>query len=142
MSVILVYGRIYGACLTRAVRAIGRSPWTLLLPVALWIGILLAQSFLGGLGFLSGIVSALALSALFSSYLYFVGELATDARVTVGELGRSFGSYFWAVGQIVRQEACKDTDGVAVRFIRLSEGDRKIIADYIATAAGRATAVA
>ncbi len=48
----------------------------------------------------------------------------------------------WAVGQIVRQEACKDTDGVAVRFIRLSEGDRKIIADYIATAAGRATAVA
>ncbi len=97
MSVILVYGRIYGACLTRALRAIGRSPWTLLLPVALWIGIFLAQSFLGGLGFLSGIISALALSALFSSYLYFVGELATDARVSLSELGKSFGSYFWAV---------------------------------------------
>jgi hypothetical protein len=97
MRLIAVYAHIYGRALTRAVTSVKRSPWTLLLPVVVWTGMLLAQTFVSGLGFLSGIASALALSALFSSYLYFVGELVSEARVSVAELGKSFGSYFWAV---------------------------------------------
>ena len=97
MRVILVYARIYGRSLARALASVRRNPWTLLLPVVVWTGMLVAQTFVGGLGFLSGIASALALSALFSSYLYFVGEVVSEARVSIAELGKSFGSYFWAV---------------------------------------------
>jgi len=97
MRVIQVYARIYGRCLARAAVGMRRNPWTLLLPVAVWTGMLVAQSFLGGLGILSGLATALALSALFSSYLHFVGEIVSEARVKVAELAKSFGSYFWAV---------------------------------------------
>lgn len=38
----------------------------------------------------------------------------------------------WAVGEVVRNEAGHVTDGVAVRFVRITEHDRKIIADYVA----------
>jgi len=37
----------------------------------------------------------------------------------------------WAVGEVVRNEAGQATDGVAVRFVRITEHDRKIIADYV-----------
>lgn len=97
MRVLTVYARIYSRSLARAATAVKRSPWTLLLPVAVLTGMLLAQSFVSGLGLFAGLASALALSALFSSYLYFVGELVSEARVSVSELGKSFGSYFWAV---------------------------------------------
>jgi hypothetical protein len=97
MSVLVVYARLYAACARRAVQAVGKSSWTLLLPVAVWSAMLVAEEFLSGLGLISGIVLALALSAIFSSYLYFVGELTNLARVHVVELKQSFGAYFWAV---------------------------------------------
>lgn len=48
----------------------------------------------------------------------------------------------WAVGQIVRQEKRDQNDGLAVRFVRLAEADRKIIADYIAGMSVRASCAA
>jgi len=96
MSVLVVYGRLYAACIGRAARSIRKSPWTLLLPAVYLAAIVLAGRLLGGLGLLAGILSTLAVSALFASYLYFVGELAADARVHVAEVGRSFAPYFWA----------------------------------------------
>lgn len=97
MTIFVVYARLYLACLVRAARAIKKSPWTLLLPMAVSGTMLLATTFLSGLGFLSGIATTLAFSALFSSYLYFVGGLVTDARVRLAELSRSFGPYFWDI---------------------------------------------
>jgi hypothetical protein len=100
MNVVTVYSRLYAGCLKRALGAIRKSPWTLLLPMAVWAAALVAQQFLSGLGFLSGVATALALSALSASYLYFLGELQSDARVSIRELGRSFGPYFWAVANL------------------------------------------
>ncbi len=37
----------------------------------------------------------------------------------------------WAVGQVVRDDARKDTDGVALRFIRIAETDRQAINDFV-----------
>jgi hypothetical protein len=48
----------------------------------------------------------------------------------------------WAVGQVVREEKCQETEGMAVRFVRLAETDRKIISDYIAGASGRTSCAA
>jgi hypothetical protein len=48
----------------------------------------------------------------------------------------------WAVGQVVRAEKRDDVDGVGVRFVRMAETDRKLIADYIAGKAAGATCVA
>ena len=45
----------------------------------------------------------------------------------------------WAVGQVVRAEKRENNDGLAVRFVRIAESDRKIIAEYIAGTALRAT---
>ncbi len=36
----------------------------------------------------------------------------------------------WAVGEVVRKES---TDGMAIRFVRMAEADRKLIAEYVAT---------
>ena len=41
----------------------------------------------------------------------------------------------WAVGQVVRTEKRDETDGLAVRFVRISASDRQIIADYITSSA-------
>lgn len=48
----------------------------------------------------------------------------------------------WAVGQVVRAEKRDDNDGLAVRFVRISESDRQIIADYITDTTARATCAA
>jgi hypothetical protein len=37
------------------------------------------------------------LAALGSCYLYFVGEIVSRSRVTLAEMGRSIGAYFWSV---------------------------------------------
>lgn len=48
----------------------------------------------------------------------------------------------WAVGQVVRAETRDSANGLAVRFVRIAETDRKIIADYINTSAVSATCAA
>ncbi|OGQ92130.1 MAG: hypothetical protein A2289_05045 [Deltaproteobacteria bacterium RIFOXYA12_FULL_58_15] len=37
----------------------------------------------------------------------------------------------WAVGEVVREENAKLTDGVAVRFVRIAESDRQRIREYV-----------
>lgn len=48
----------------------------------------------------------------------------------------------WAVGHIVRAEKRDDGDGFAVRFVRMAEADRKIIADFVASVSARASCAA
>jgi hypothetical protein len=43
----------------------------------------------------------------------------------------------WAVGQIVREERRRDGEGFAVRFVRLADRDRQLIAEYVASTTGR-----
>jgi hypothetical protein len=97
MTVLLVYLRLYAGCLRRALAGITKSPWTLLLPMALLAVGLVASQLLGAAGLIGGLLLALLLDALVAGYLYVVGEVVSDARVRVTELQRSFGPYFWAV---------------------------------------------
>lgn len=98
MKVLSIYSRLYGKCMAEGLKSIGKSPWTLLLPMVLGIAMTALGMIIGGLpGLLQGIVFALALDALFSSYLYFVGEIVSKQRVSIGEFGRSFGKYFWSI---------------------------------------------
>lgn len=97
MKTLSVYLHLYAECFRKALGAIGRNAWTLLLPVVL----LLARDWAGRLvlplGLIGGILVTLATAALFSSYLYFVGELVRGGRVSLGEMKRSFGAYLWSI---------------------------------------------
>jgi hypothetical protein len=97
MITLAVYARLYATCLGRAFKAIGKSPWTLLLPIGLLAALLFASRILGQLGLVGGILMGLGLDALISCYLYFVSELVGGSRVSLNELKKSFGAYFWAV---------------------------------------------
>jgi hypothetical protein len=97
MRVLKVYLAIYGDCFRRALAAIGRNAWTLLLPVAVSVTIYYARILAAQAGIVGGLLMALASAALFSSYLYFVGELVQSGRVSLGELRNSIGAYFWSI---------------------------------------------
>jgi hypothetical protein len=103
MNILVVYARLYWECLRKAILGIRKSPWTLLLPVALLIAYVLAQNLLGslrlggGFGFVAGILMVFVQAALISCYLYFVGEVVSQSRVRVSEFGRSIGTYLWSV---------------------------------------------
>jgi hypothetical protein len=99
MSVVSIYARLYRDCLRRTLTSIGKSPWTLLLP----IGLLLLDIFATGLasqlqlGIVGGFIITAILAALGSCYLYFLGELNGNARVGLAEFGKSVRTYFWSV---------------------------------------------
>lgn len=96
MNVVIVYLRIYAACALGAVRAIAKSPWTLLLPL-LSCGVYLLVVFLAHrLGPLAGVGLALVQAALLSGYFYFVREGVAGSKVGLGELWKSLGAYLWA----------------------------------------------
>jgi hypothetical protein len=97
MRVLKVYLRIYAECFRRALVAIGKNAWTVLLPVAVSVATHYASILAGQLGVLAGLLMALATAALFSSYLYFVRELVHSGRVSLKELGNSVGAYFWSI---------------------------------------------
>src|SRR5690349_4743658 len=97
MKIFTVYSRLYGACLGRALQGIRRSPWTVFLPMGLFAALMLSSSLLGGLGLVGGMLLALVLDALISSYLYFTSEIVAQAKVSLDELKKSFGAYFWSV---------------------------------------------
>ena len=98
-----IYARLYGDCLRRTLTSIGKSPWTLLLP----IGLLLLYVFAIGLasqmqlGILGGFIITAVLAALGSCYLYFLGELNGNARVGLAEFGKSIRIYFWSVVNVL-----------------------------------------
>ncbi len=47
----------------------------------------------------------------------------------------------WAVGKVVREEKRDEASGLALRFVRMAEIDRKTIADYIASTSASAASV-
>jgi hypothetical protein len=97
MTALLVYARIYLECAEKAVRGVRRGLWTLLLPVLLISLFGYLEQLLAPLGWLGGFLWIFALDALFSAYLYFVGEIVANAKVRMTEFGRSLRAYFWAI---------------------------------------------
>jgi hypothetical protein len=97
MLTIRVYLTLYAACFGRALQGIRHNAWTLLLPIALWGVLLGAGRVAAGLGLVGGILLGLLLDALFSSYLYFTGEIVAQSKARLRELKASFLAYFWSV---------------------------------------------
>lgn len=97
MKIIVVYGRIYADALRNALRGIARSPWTVLLPIAVLIGLALVVRLVAPLGFAGGIVYSLASCALYSGYLYFLGHVVSLQKARVGDVKESLLTYFWSV---------------------------------------------
>jgi hypothetical protein len=67
-------------------------------------------------------------------YLYKLIEPAAGSEGHVGLEMKlpDCDDVIWAVGQVVRNEDQKTTEGVAVRFVRITEHDRKLIEEYVA----------
>ncbi len=101
MTVAFIYARLYLDCSRRALSSIGKSPWTLLLPVGLFLALQLAGMLAAPLGMLAGIVLGLVLAALGSCYLYFLGEVVANAKVQLSEFRKSIGAYFWSVANVL-----------------------------------------
>ncbi len=90
--------RIYSDCLLQTFRALGRSAWTLLLPMVYLallapIGALLSP--LGGI--IGGLLYALARAALAASLLYVVSELVRGTPVRIKEMPQSARHFFWPI---------------------------------------------
>jgi hypothetical protein len=101
MNVVAIYTRLYLDCARRALASIGKSPWTLLLPMGLFLAFFFAQLLASRLGVLGGFLFGAAVAALGSCYLYFLGELVANANVKLAEFGKSIGTYFWSVANIL-----------------------------------------
>ncbi len=98
MTALVVYLRLYSDCLVQAVRGIAKNLWTLLLPIGLFLVLnLVVAPLVGTLGWLGGLVLGLALDALLSCYLYFLGEVVAHSKVGLGDFKTSIGAYFWSV---------------------------------------------
>ena len=101
MNVAAIYARLYLDCARRALASIAKSPWTLLLPMALFLALFLAGLLAAPLGIAAGLVMGAVVAALGSCYLYFLGELVGNAKVKVAEFGKSIGAYFWSVANVL-----------------------------------------
>ena len=101
MNVVAIYGRLYLDCARRALASIAKSPWTLLLPMALFLALGLAGVLAAPLGWGAGLVLGAVVAALGSCYLYFLGELVGNAKVQLAEFGKSVGAYFWSVANVL-----------------------------------------
>lgn len=98
---VAIYGRLYLDCARRALASIAKSPWTLLLPMALFLALGLAGVLAAPLGWGAGLVLGAVVAALGSCYLYFLGELVGNAKVQLAEFGKSVGAYFWSVANVL-----------------------------------------
>lgn len=92
---VVVYARLYARAFVDALAAIGRNLWTLVLPMGLVVAFLALGLLVGPLGIAGGFILALARSALFSVYTYFLGEIVAKNRVGLADLKTSLGAYFW-----------------------------------------------
>src|SRR3990172_5481757 len=97
MTAMKVYLRLYAECFRKAFAAIGKSPWTLLLPSLVLLARAWAAPLAYRLGMLGGIVMTLITAALFSSYLHFAGELVRRECISGRDFQRSFAAYLWPV---------------------------------------------
>jgi hypothetical protein len=92
---VLVYLRIYGKSLVDAFAAIAKSPWTLALPMGLAVAYYFLRLLVGPLGIAGGFLLALARTAGFSVYTYFLAAVVARQRASVSELKTALGAYFW-----------------------------------------------
>lgn len=97
MKLLQVYLGIYAACARKALGAVGKNAWTLVLPVAAFVASSFAGALLAPLGIVGGLILSLVTIALYSSYLYFVSGLVSSAKVSFSEIRGSFGGLFWPV---------------------------------------------
>jgi hypothetical protein len=98
MKTLSIYARLYSDCMTQALAGIRKNLWTLLLPMGLLLALIVLGRVFAGLGvFVAGLLLALALDAIASCYLYFLGEVVSKSAATLRELKTSFMAYFWSV---------------------------------------------
>lgn len=96
MKVLVVYARLYAECFAKAVNGLKKNAWTLLLPAGLLVAWIISAGVAAPLGFVGGILRGFFMAALTSCYLYFLGEIVSHSRVSIAEIGRSIGAYFWS----------------------------------------------
>jgi len=97
MRVVKVYGALYLQALHKTGEGLRRNAWTLLLPMLLTVGAMLAGMIVAPLGLIGGFVLGFVMAALTASYLYFLSEIVAGSPVKFEELKQSFGPYLWSV---------------------------------------------
>lgn len=97
MKVLIVYGRMYGSCFTRAAQGLLKNTWTALLPMGLMAGFGVLAGMLTGLGIIGSFLIPLVLAAVGSAYLYFVGEIVGRSQVRLSEFATAAKAYFWSL---------------------------------------------
>lgn len=97
MKFVLVYLRLYGRCFLDAFAGLWKNPWTLLLPIAMMLALVLLGPLLAPLGIVGGFLLGISLTFLSSCYLYFLGGVVAKHSVSVKELKTAFLAYFWSV---------------------------------------------
>lgn len=97
MKVVIVYARLYASCLSRAAKGLGKNPWTILLPMALFFAFVVLAMFAAQIPLIGGFLIPLVGAAIGSAYLYFVGEIVGRSRVRVNELWKAVRAYFWSL---------------------------------------------
>ena len=93
--------RTYSDALLQTGRALGKSPWTLLLPAVYAAALVPAAAITGVFGILGGFLYALVMDALLASALYVVSELVAGSRVRLKELPQSVRHYFWPIMNVL-----------------------------------------
>lgn len=96
MNVVLVYLRLYGTCMGQAFAAVAKNAWTLALPMGLAVVWVALAGLVSGAGIAGGILVALARSAAFSAYTFFVAEIVARQKVSIADFKKSIGRYFWS----------------------------------------------
>lgn len=93
--------QIYLDCASDTAKALRRSPWTLLWPMALIFVYLPASTLLAPLGIIGGLLLALVYDALLASFLFVVSELVRRSPVRIREMGQSMKPYFWPIMNVL-----------------------------------------
>lgn len=97
MKVVKVYSALYLEAVAKTGEGLRRNAWTLLLPMLLTVGGMLAGMIVAPLGMIGGFVLGFVMAALTASYLYFLSEIVAGSPVKLQELKQSFAPYLWSV---------------------------------------------
>ncbi|HWE27508.1 MAG TPA: hypothetical protein VHB97_05865, partial [Polyangia bacterium] len=94
----MLYLRLYLEGIRRAFRGIGKSPWTLTLPLIYGAAFVAARILVMPLGeMVGGFVLNIVFDLLTSSLLYFVAQTVQLTPSKPRELKESLLAYFWPV---------------------------------------------
>jgi hypothetical protein len=93
----MLYLRLYVESFQRALRGVGKSPWTLVLPMVYAAISMVAAVLLAPLGMVGGFLLGIIADLCVSSSLYFVAQAVLGSPARPRELKQSFLEYFWPV---------------------------------------------